>query len=1308
MRRRSLGSILISSLDPKIKERILNHIVDSDVIKKFQEEERKENVAALVDLRDLLTKSETEVYDVLNVLCQNKQYFIYCGPLLININPGPTNINNYLNLQSWLKETSKIAESKWKPHLYSYVHYVYQNLVNDNKDQVINMLGQTGSGKTFNIVHILEYFTHIAGPEGLQTELFDTVHKSMQLVHILGSFFRQNNMESSSNGMLLKLTFDDNNKICSFDLDSKILDFTLPFSENGRSFSILHALMTGANSEIKKMLELPEVEIHLNFFRKFHSSYDDRTKEKFKLNDYEIWTKFHSLLNFFKFSKTETVELLQLMSFILLVNEASIGKKKIGKLANYEEYIINKGLSSKRLAKNLNMSEEDFLRKMGSFKELADIKNFLISLMKYSYYMIFDYVKNKVRNYLRDYFEKMNGGNAYGTNFGNFGNNTLNHSFSGLKTKNLYIIDFPGEVDDQTLGGLSTNLANECLNVYAATNFLTVVDKLEQEKLYIKYFQPLHCYHVTESLIGNNGLFSFLSKPFTEENYKKLRAKIRKNKNFQKTIEFTDSTNPNGKEFQFFFKFSHKVTPYNYESLYQESKSLTVTQKIHRIFEGSKNSIVRAVFKHVLGPVVESKDPSGTQDKSNKNFFSYTVNMLKDFFRPLEGLSPFVIYCLHSNNSHKIFFGEKNKNHSKDWFIPHDMTLGMLKNSLAIPVLYWEWFGYHEWVEIHQFLNEFLTDFKIIKEKILKSKEKENKEKQKKIKEISFEHMNPYESVTYILSILGNEKQYFLGVKHVILRKGSLRELRKMIDHMKNFVSPNDPKKASDQRRTSKINIGSNNSFKSKNRSNSITSDHPIIDSSNSKKNSIQISNKQRSGSIINEQGASRKRFNEGRLSVIKIGDENSIPGIVAAGEKKEQRRRSMTIQCHLNIIDNLKSHFNPVGNQGYNSGYNSQKNKHSSSKEKKSNLNLSQLANNSEMFNISQSSQGNSSQIIHNSNYSLFKFFQGSLSANNSLNTSLNISQEIEDESNYEKFKKENNIVLPKKQYFNAFKSLFDYSKLESFDIFDYSDNVKEAVRIQTAWRGCRARRKYVIYRYILKKVTQMQKNARAMIIRKKFKKFLYAHTCIVFIQKLYRMRHDAKMNAATKIQSIYRKNKAYNKFLDKLAVDENDDYDMELDEEFYKMDKKKNDMMTELMNVSVKTVKKVNITTTNNNNASHMSYQMTIQELEMETDKNKIIEHLLMDPNLDKGKIMNIRLNKSKHAGMSVNLKNQISEQQKIHKKNKIMQNKSGPKIEDKLIQEGEKRKMKLATQRLEKVKVINIYLLYRMKKATLSNPK
>ena len=300
---------------------------------------------------------------------------MYSGPLLLNINPGPLHIDDYLNLEKWMRENTSIPEAERKPHLYTFIDYVYQTLIKENKDQVVNLLGQIGSGKSFNLVHILEYLCFFYGPDKKQLEYFDVINKSRQLLHILGSIFRQNNMESSSCGMLLKVGFDETNKICSFDLDAKILDLTLPFSENGRSFSILHSLITGASPEIKRILDLPERESSLTFFRKFSGHFSNNIKERFKLNDYEIWTRFHALLNFFEYSKSEVMEILQIFSFILLLSEAPIKKKRT---KNGDEFQINKGPISHKLSKNFSISDDDFIKVFGTHKTLEDLKNTLI------------------------------------------------------------------------------------------------------------------------------------------------------------------------------------------------------------------------------------------------------------------------------------------------------------------------------------------------------------------------------------------------------------------------------------------------------------------------------------------------------------------------------------------------------------------------------------------------------------------------------------------------------------------------------------------------------------------------------------------------------------------------------------------------------------------------------------------------------------------------------------------------------------------------------------------------------------------
>ena len=72
MKRRSIGSI-INNLNPEIKERILSTKISKETLDKFDEEEKREKVAHLTDLRELTSKNETEVYNTLNRMFKNNQ-----------------------------------------------------------------------------------------------------------------------------------------------------------------------------------------------------------------------------------------------------------------------------------------------------------------------------------------------------------------------------------------------------------------------------------------------------------------------------------------------------------------------------------------------------------------------------------------------------------------------------------------------------------------------------------------------------------------------------------------------------------------------------------------------------------------------------------------------------------------------------------------------------------------------------------------------------------------------------------------------------------------------------------------------------------------------------------------------------------------------------------------------------------------------------------------------------------------------------------------------------------------------------------
>ena len=212
-------------------------------------------------------------------------------------------------------------------------------------------------------------------------------------------------------------------------------------------------------------------------------------------------------------------------------------------------------------------------------------------------------------------------------------NPRTNRSTNDSNIKYINFLDFPGEVEDQTLGGLMTNLANECINLYAGNSYSAVVEQMVKEKINLRLFKPLHSYQVVKTLMGQNGLFSFLSSPFTENNFYSLKGYCESKVSFRKCIKFKDSQLA-GQEFKFDLCFSHTTVRYNYQSLYMETKSLVNVGKAHKIFSISDNKIIRSIFAKIV--------PNKT------DFFTFTFNTLQSLFKPIEGLSPFVIYCLHS------------------------------------------------------------------------------------------------------------------------------------------------------------------------------------------------------------------------------------------------------------------------------------------------------------------------------------------------------------------------------------------------------------------------------------------------------------------------------------------------------------------------------------------------------------------------------------------------------------------------------------------------------------------------------------
>ena len=344
--------------------------INEKLLKKYLSKEGEKKLTEIDDLSQVNPKTSSELLKVLEQMVKSKNYFKYCSSLLININPGPNNMYDYLNLKKWSSTISSknIEAEEKKPHLYTFMQYVYETMVKENKDQVVNLLGPIGSGKTFNLIHIMEFFITKYGPKNYKNELFELIHNSIQLIHIFGSVYRENNLESTSCGIEIKLGFNQNNIISNFDIESQILDLSLPFSDNGRTFNIFHAFIKGANEELKKICKIPEDDRYLTFFRNYLSNFTEKMRDKMTFNDLETWNKFYSLSKYFKFSNDEIVNILNCLALILNLNELTISKVKIKK--NQVMKMVVKKNKQKKISKRKNIMK---FRKIMLVKKLAKI-----------------------------------------------------------------------------------------------------------------------------------------------------------------------------------------------------------------------------------------------------------------------------------------------------------------------------------------------------------------------------------------------------------------------------------------------------------------------------------------------------------------------------------------------------------------------------------------------------------------------------------------------------------------------------------------------------------------------------------------------------------------------------------------------------------------------------------------------------------------------------------------------------------------------------------------------------------------------
>ena len=182
------------------------------------------------------------------------------------------------------------------------------------------------------------------------------------------------------------------------------------------------------------------------------------------------------------------------------------------------------------------------------------------------------------------------------------------------------------------------------------------------------------------------------------------------NQNIYQCYKFPEIKKQNETDYTYYCSFSNRTIKYNYDFLHKEAKSLIYNQNINEILSFASNIIIAQMHKQFQ-----------SQLQSFKSFYNYYCHCLQKFFTPIKNYKPFVVYCLHSYDSHKYFFYAQDDNNKilnineKD----SDMYINIVKHSMIPVILNWNWYGYKEWIKINDFIKQFGKTFENVKNRIV-------------------------------------------------------------------------------------------------------------------------------------------------------------------------------------------------------------------------------------------------------------------------------------------------------------------------------------------------------------------------------------------------------------------------------------------------------------------------------------------------------------------------------------------------------------------------------------------------------------
>lgn len=592
--------------------------------------------------------SEQTIYRCLSKRLSQGKFYTFAGPILISLNNEKSSETFSAKTQdAYTEGTAK------EPHLYAISARVYKALQESKKNQVISLLGYSGAGKTFAAIHLLDHLAHQAA---FDTALFPILHSAMQIIHVMGSISNSDNSESTVCGMIVNLSLDSRFKIAGASIKAKLLDYSLPFTQTGKSYHVLHSLTSASKTQLQS-LGLSTC----SNFKIFNCQTPTPSESAANSQNFE---RFIRNLNFLKFTRSDIQEILELLSCVVLLFEINfVGNSFI--IAGGEEYTEwtpRHRTAIQRICKHLSVSEDKFLLIFQGLQHKSAVENKVRELARAIYNIAFEWMVFKINSKLKVYS-------------GNLIDKRLQlvkkiqqkdelEKISGVF--GIAIVDFPGFHRSTTIGGFCSNLAFECLNLFSADKLIGLLHALNTDKVNMKIIsQPLSKELISILMSKEAGLLQSLDIDNFDRYWKDFRTSYKEN-NF-----LTPCLN------SLLVKYTWGEIEYDIFALRQEALRFIHPSEFNSFFARCSNKLVQKLIN--------------TSEFSLSNTFRKDLSLLLE---PLISYENSLIYFIKSN--------KQNLNYAE--------TIRLLRNSLVFPCLFWHWYGYEHWISNKKLMSDLEAD----------------------------------------------------------------------------------------------------------------------------------------------------------------------------------------------------------------------------------------------------------------------------------------------------------------------------------------------------------------------------------------------------------------------------------------------------------------------------------------------------------------------------------------------------------------------------------------------------------------------